>query len=172
MGEDEKESGSSLIIEDTGEKVGIQAIEEPEKESEGLKEAPEKKEQKITKCPEDVPGAIFSCLATMTDCERLKLTKEEAQRMSEAITNLFGKYIGGWMWWALVLIVLILGKLSHVWNCLIKKEKKKEKEAPGKEFKEESVEVKDLVEVTLNGRITQIPRSEALAKGLIKQAEA
>lgn len=167
------EESPTSEVEDTGEKQL-----EPVQESPAEEKPPEKKEEKITKCPEDVPSAIFSCLATMTDCERLQLTKDEAQRMSEAITQLFGKHIGGWMWWALVLFVLIFGKLSHAWKCLTRKEKKEEKsqsrgkeeaKPPAKESQHSDKEEKDLVEVVQNGKIMQVPRKEALEKGLIKQ---
>jgi hypothetical protein len=167
-------------VEDTGEKQLEPVQDSPAEEQ----KPPEKKEEKITRCPEDVPSALFSCLATMTDCERLQLTKDEAQRMSEAITQLFGRHIGGWMWWLLVLIVLIFGKVSHAWKCLTRKEKKEEKsqsrekegtKPPGQESKAKAEhsekEEKDLVEVVQNGKIIQVPRKEAIERGLIKQAE-
>jgi hypothetical protein len=176
---------TEIKIEDTGEKA-LEAIqEEPVKSPSPEQKPKEEKEQKITKCPEDVPTAIFDCLANMTECDRLKLTKDEAQRMSEAITNLFGKYLGGWVWWVLVLVVLILSKLSYAWHCLTKKKDKDKKEQKKEGAKEtvksptekpepvtQETEEKDLVEVVLNGRAARINRQEAIEKGLIKAAEA
>lgn len=177
--EEGSEQDNIAEIENTGEKQ-LEPVQEPPAEQE---KPPEKKEEKITRCPEDVPSAIFSCLATMTDCERLQLTKDEAQRMSEAITQLFGRHIGGWMWWLLVLIVLIFGKVSHAWKCLARKEKKEEKsqsrekeevKPPAQETKAEHSEKEEkyLVEVVQNGKIVQVPRKEAIERGLIKQEEA
>lgn len=162
-------------VEDTGNKV-LEIV--PEATEPPLPEQKtEKKEEKITKCPDDVPSAIFECLATMTECERLKLTKEEAARMSEAITQLFGKHLGGWMWWALILVISVLGKLAGAWQCLNKKKEKKEQKInSGKENittqAEESKGSEDMVEVPVNGRMTTMSREAARSAGLIKAAEA
>lgn len=168
-------TATEIKIVDTGDKK-LETIQEESVKSPSEEQKPtEKKEQKITKCPEDVPTAIFDCLANMTDCERLKLTKDEAQRMSDAITNLFGKHLGGWMWWALVLVVTILSKLSYAWHCLAKKKDKKEQKI---EVKKEAVKLsseepkeaktEDTVQVTVNGKITKMSREAATNAGLIK----
>ena len=158
---EEKNAAATISeIEDTGNKA-LETIPDPEKTL-TAEQKTEKKEEKITKCPEDVPTAIFECLATMTECERLKLTKDEAARMSEAITQLFGKHLGGWMWWALILVISVLGKLAGAWQCLNKKkEKKEQKTDSGKENN-------DMVEVPVNGRLTMMPREAARKAGLIK----